>query len=91
MFPCKKCGKEFNKMYNLKLHLVSVHKDFPKGMTIFQCSVEGCSFSSGSDILFRRNTHKSALKTELERITCSFCKDTFAGKRSLVRHVKRKH
>ena len=90
-FTCKMCGKEFNKMYNLKLHRVSVHKDFPKGMTIFQCSVEGCRFSSGSEILFKRHSHKSALKADHERIICITCQETFAGKSSLVRHMKRKH
>ena len=92
VFICKVCDKKFNKLYNLKLHRVSQHKEFPKGMTVFQCKEENCRFACGSEILFKRHTHKkSAGLKGLERIQCSKCDESLAGKSSLLRHMKRKH
>ena len=49
---CNHCEKVFQKNYNLKLHLISIHKIFPKGMSVFKCPVTGCSFVSGNRLLF---------------------------------------
>ena len=34
LFKCDHCGKDFSKKNNLKRHIVSVHKIYPRGMTI---------------------------------------------------------
>ena len=61
-------------------------------MTVYQCKEENCSFSCGNEILFKRHTHrKSAALKGLERIQCEECDETFAGKSSLARHMRRKH
>jgi len=92
-FVCQKCSRNFSKKYNLKLHLVSQHKIFPKGMSIYQCPEKDCSFVSGNLVLFNRHSHKktTALGKMLMRLKCTDCDQSFAGKSSLKRHIERKH
>ena len=55
---CDHCGKGFLNRYNMKQHLISVHKIYPKGMSVFKCDFPNCSFTSGNQILFNRHVHK---------------------------------
>ena len=87
----KECDKNFSKLYNLKLHLISQHKVFPRGMSIYQCPQSGCNFACGNLVLFNRHNHSKSDGKKLARIKCAFCDETFAGKSSIARHVKRKH
>ena len=41
-----------------EIYLSSVHKIFPKDMSVFKCVYPGCSFTSGNQILFNRHVHK---------------------------------
>ena len=92
-FVCQKCSRNFSKKYNLKLHLVSQHKMFPKGMSIYQCPEKDCSFVSGNLVLFNRHNHlkTAAVGKRLMRLKCTDCDQSFAGKSSLKRHIERKH
>jgi hypothetical protein len=92
-FVCQKCSRNFSKKYNLKLHLVSQHQIFPKGMSIYQCPEKDCSFVSGNLVLFNRHNHlkTAAVGKRLMRLKCTDCNQSFAGKSSLKRHMERKH
>ena len=87
---CDRCGKEFSKRYNLKQHLISVHKVFPKGSVIFECPVPTCTFASGSKLLFSRHSHKKGSSVP-SKLICTLCSSKFATKGSLMRHVGGKH
>ena len=54
---CKHCGKEFNNSNNMKQHLISIHKIFPPGMTVFKCPFKKCDFVSGNRVAFARHSH----------------------------------
>jgi len=88
---CDHCGKEFSKKNNLKRHIVSVHKIYPKGMTIYECPVKDCTFVSDNQTHFNRHRHGKSVKTNLEKITCRQCDNSFFNHGSLKRHIKRKH
>eukprot|EP00092_Neocalanus_flemingeri_P083485 GFUD01104800.1.p1 GENE.GFUD01104800.1~~GFUD01104800.1.p1 ORF type:complete len:362 (+),score=62.67 GFUD01104800.1:55-1140(+) len=62
---CVHCQKTFRNSYNLKLHIVQVHRIFPQDMKIFECSQ--CDFVTGSRVCYTRHfaTHsrkKSSIK-----------------------------
>ena len=88
---CDHCGKEFSKKNNLKRHIVSVHKIYPKGMTIYECPVKDCTFVSDNQTHFNRHRHGKSVKTNLEKIVCRQCDNSFFNHGSLKRHIKRKH
>jgi zinc finger/BTB domain-containing protein 41 len=88
---CEHCGKVFRKMYNLKQHIICVHKIFPKGVAIFKCPVPDCRFVSGNKILFNRHNHNKKIVIVPSKLSCKLCKGLFATKGSLTRHIKRKH
>ena len=54
-FQCELCEKKFSNSYNRKLHNISVHRFFPKGMPIYHCDHPNCKFVTGSNILFNRH------------------------------------
>ena len=94
---CEHCQKSFSNSYNMKVHLVQVHRIFPEGMTIYQCPQ--CEFVTGSKIGFTRHTSthlrkKSNLKLQKLgnlRIKCNYCGSLVVNKYSLKRHIQRKH
>ena len=88
---CDHCGKEFSKKNNLKRHIVSVHKIYPKGMTFYECPVKDCTFVSDNQTHFNRHRHGKSVKTNLEKIVCRQCDNSFFNHGSLKRHIKRKH
>ena len=90
-FTCVHCEKVFNKLYNLNLHLVSVHKiKTIKNMKPFECPEENCSFACGNKLLFDRHHHRPKDVHAL-KFPCSMCPEKCATKSSLTRHMKRKH
>ena len=72
------------------MHLVHVHKHFPKGMVIFECPFPGCSFVAGNKIIFDRHSHKKKVNNVKINL-CNLCNERFSTKGSLVRHINRKH
>ena len=89
---CKFCDKSFNKMFNLKMHLVHVHKYFPEGMTVYKCPVPDCTFVAGNKIIFNRHSHKKNVASSLSNsVFCNLCNERFATKGSLARHIGRIH
>ena len=52
---CEHCDKDFSNSYNRKLHLVSVHRIYPRGMFIYKCAFPSCLFVNGSKILYSRH------------------------------------
>ena len=89
---CIHCGSRFSKVNNLKRHMISIHKVYPKGTTVYECPVMGCSFVSDSHIHFCRHHHrKSATNKVAKEHKCSLCNNNFATQSSLVRHMKRRH
>ena len=40
---------------------VSVHKIFPKNMTVFKCDRPKCGFVASNKVHFNRHSHKSAV------------------------------
>ena len=87
---CPHCAKTFSKNNNLKRHLVSVHKVFPKGVTVFECPVEGCLFTSDNHAHFSRHNHRKSLSNSVKE-KCKICGDYFFNNSSLSRHMKRRH
>ena len=87
---CVHCDKQFKKLFNLKLHSVSVHKIYPDGMNIFECPEKGCTFVSGNKMLFNRHHHK-AKHINASTFKCYKCMEMFTTKSSPIRHNKRKH
>ena len=58
---CEHCNAQFSNRNNMKQHLVSVHRIFPPGMSVFSCSV--CTFNSGNRVAYQRHlqTHNKAV------------------------------
>ena len=88
---CKNCGRNFSKMHNLKMHMVSVHKVFPSGMKIFKCPYPECSFVAGNKVIFERHSHKKNVVGAQSKVLCDVCHEKFANKHSLARHKTRRH
>ena len=95
-FICDHCQKVFTNGYNLKLHLVQVHRIEIPGIKALRCPDRNCQFTTGSRICFTRHmeTHrlkpKYVKKTDV-KVTCSYCGVDVANDSSLKRHIKRKH
>lgn len=88
---CSICGKVFSTKYNMKLHLIQVHRLSVPNMTELRCPY--CDFITGSKVLLIRHkeTHsKDKTKRKCE-IVCNICNERFANKSSLRRHNRRKH
>ena len=88
---CTNCGRSFNKSYNLKMHLVHVHKHVPKGLKVFKCTFSECTFMAINRIIFNRHGHSKKVVETQTSVLCSICNQKCANKYSLVRHIKRKH
>jgi hypothetical protein len=90
---CTHCGKTFSKSNNLKRHLISVHKIFLKGSTIFECPAVGCLFTTDNQSHFNRHKHKSSLSNLKipPKPKCKICGNMFYNDSSLYRHMKRRH
>ena len=73
-YKCEFCDKHFSNSYNRKLHLVSVHKIFPKGMFIYKCAFPSCKFVNGSKILYTRHvpTHTKEILLFIFRSPLTF-------------------
>ena len=52
---CDHCQKMFSNKYNMKLHLIQIHRIFVEKMEVFQCPELQCSFVTGSKILYNRH------------------------------------
>lgn len=92
---CDHCEGQFKSKYNLKLHLVQVHRIFFEDVTVYDCPESSCKFVTGSRICYNRHaaTHirKPKIKVNLSKIPCRYCPMVLANKSSLKRHEKRKH
>ena len=99
---CGHCDGKFSNKYNLKLHLVQVHRVFPEGMVIYKCPGPDCQFVTGSRICYNRHAVTHGGKHEVKvhscksfcsscKATCSYCNMDFANRSSLKRHHQRKH
>ena len=88
---CSICGKSFGTKYNLKLHLIQVHRKRVPNMTVHQCSL--CAFITGSKKCMERHmlTHSRIKKKGGYEAVCSICHEKFANSSSLKRHKNRKH
>ena len=51
---CLLCDKTFSNSYNRKLHQISVHHYFPKGMQIYSCTHSKCKFVCGSKRIYSK-------------------------------------
>ena len=89
---CPYCDKGFLSSYNMKQHQISVHKIFPPGIKIFQCTVKNCVFVTGSRVSFNRHSHaRLTLKeSKVTRPSCPVCNEQFFNLSSLKRHMIRK-
>jgi len=90
---CAHCGKTFSKKNNLNRHLISVHKIFLKGSTVFECPAAGCSFTSDNQSHFNRHKHKTSYPNMKipPKPKCNICGNMFYNDSSLYRHMKRRH
>ena len=89
---CPYCGKSFKSNYNMKQHVISVHKILVQGIKVYKCSIKNCSFVTGSRVQFNRhNHHDSKTKKEVDKPVCTHCQVVFANSSSLKRHLKRLH
>ena len=91
---CHLCQKRFSSNYNLKLHLIQVHRIQVPKMTVFRCPQ--CDFITGSKGCFTRHkeTHSGKGKNRVLRgtqVVCNICGQKCANDSSLRRHKKRRH
>ena len=58
---CEHCNVQFSNRNNMKQHLISVHRIFPPGMSVYSCS--SCSFNTGNRVAYQRHlqTHSKAV------------------------------
>ena len=88
---CPHCEHSFTSKYNMKQHIISVHKIVKPGEKVYRCKVKKCSFITGSRVWFERHNCGNKNKEVSTKTSCSFCKEDFANPSSLRRHVKRMH
>ena len=88
---CSICEKTFGNKYNLKVHLVQVHRKSVPNMTVYHCPL--CDFVTASKICLERHrvTHSKTKKKSGYEAVCSICYEKFANSSSLRRHKNRKH
>lgn len=93
---CPHCDASFTSSYNTKQHMISVHRIFPPGMTIYKCSSKSCAYATGSRAMFSRHSHaKIALQSQTSdpqtsKPKCLVCGAMFYNTSSLKRHITRK-
>ena len=89
---CPHCDKIFPSNYNLKQHLISIHKIFPEGLTIYKCDDKGCNFVTGSRAMFSRHSQAKFVQPchRNTKPMCPVCHQQFCNPSSLKRHVIRK-
>lgn len=89
---CKLCSNSFTTNYNLKQHMISVHRIIEPGVKVYKCNSRGCSFVTGSQSWFARHNCKSKRdKPTILKPNCSYCHASFANPSSLKRHINRLH
>ena len=52
---CDHCLKSFQNRYNLKLHIIQIHRIFPSNMKVFKCPESQCEFVTGSKGCYNRH------------------------------------
>ena len=88
---CSYCDVRFFSNYNMKQHMISIHKIFSPGMKVFKCDFDKCNFVTGSKIMFVRHHHKSVqIVGSNAKPSCPVCHAKFFNLSSLKRHMKRK-
>ena len=89
---CSYCDVKFSSSYNLKQHMVSIHKIFSPGMKIFKCDFNKCNFVTGSRMMFVRHNHSKFVQTggSIVKPSCPVCHVQFFNPSSLKRHMQRK-
>ena len=89
---CPYCDKIFPSNYNMKQHIISIHKIFPDGLTIFKCDDIDCNFVTGSRAMFSRHSHAKFVRpcNRTAKPMCQVCHKQFCNPSSLKRHVIRK-
>lgn len=88
---CPHCEIKYSSNYNLKQHIISVHKIFPPGITIFKCSKGSCDFVTGNRVQFSRHTHARQTQPSTVKTFCQVCGVQFFNPSSLKRHIGRVH
>ena len=92
---CEHCEGQFRSKYNLKLHMVQVHRIFFSDVTVYDCPESSCKFLTGSRICYNRHaaTHsrKPKIIVNTSKIKCRYCSMVLSNKSSLKRHERRKH
>lgn len=92
---CDHCEGQFKSNYNLKLHMIQVHRIFFDDVTVYDCPEYSCKFVTGSRICYNRHaaTHirKPKIKVNSSKVQCRNCPMVLANMSSLRRHEKRKH
>lgn len=95
-FNCDHCLKVFTNQYNLKLHVVQIHRIAVPGVKVLKCPESNCLFITGSRVCFRRHseTHRTKpkyVKKTCDKIACRYCNVFVSNSSSLKRHILRKH
>ena len=89
---CPHCVKTFKTNYNMKQHIISVHKIALDGMKMFRCQVKTCQFVTGSRVQYSRHNHEdNKVKNKHFKPVCNYCNEIFFNDSSLKRHLKRLH
>ena len=91
MTTCPHCNHTFKTNYNMKQHIISVHKITMPGVKIYKCNFKNCTFVTGSRVMLNRHNHDKDKEKDNIKPVCVFCKETFANTSSLRRHVRRVH
>ena len=93
---CPHCDASFTSSYNTKQHIISIHRIFPSGLTIYKCDLKSCNYVTGSRVMFSRHSHaKIALRgqnsdPQSSKPRCPVCEAIFYNTSSLKRHIIRK-
>jgi len=89
---CSHCDAKFSSSYNMKQHMISIHKIFSPGMKIYKCDFSKCNFVTGSRIMFARHNHSKSVQIVGNNVkpSCPVCHAQFFNSSSLKRHIKRK-
>lgn len=82
-FPCERCGKTFERRYDLRRHVTTVHDK----VRAFNCSHCDMSFLQRSHL----KEHISSVHEKTFSVTCDVCQLQFTSKSRLMRHHKAVH